>query len=183
MQSYAAARFQRPNPRAGFPARGISLAGTFRCARRELAITIKNESQSFTLNPTQFTWLKTIAGAFDKYTINYCRAVYRPSVGSNTAGSIIMGIDWDSNTGKAITYDYVSTLTPVCDVPVWQCAEMVLPVNKLMSRKEYFVRGDDKIDDIDKSPGYLCVTCSQKPTGTYGHIWIDYDITFSGTTG
>lgn len=187
MQSYAAPRYQNPNPNAGARYRGISSAGTFRCSRREMileAFIYPGNSGYFTLNPLQFPWLKGVANSFDKFKFLSLKIHYRPAVGTGVAGALSFGIDWDSQLKDPVDYSYVSSLTPVNDVPVWQMASMVVPSNKLMSRKEYFVHGNAKIDDIDTAPGYLVYSSTATATAklVIGHFWADYDIVFSGTT-
>lgn len=100
---------------------------------------------------------------------------------ATTNGSLVMGVDWDSNNATPVTYDVVSNYTPVVDVPIWQSAQMPLPSARLQTRKEYLVKGDTKTPDVDLLAGYLMAITSGAPQTELGHIWIEYDVSLFGT--
>lgn len=172
---------QSTRPKSG-RTRGITPQGSIRISRRELLITLKGETASATLKPLNFPWLKNIAKAFDRVSWHGAKVFYRPSVGATTSGSVAIGVDWDSNTAT-LTYENVAAMTPFTDGAVWQPLTLVLPRNKLMSRKEYVITPNkDKDSDFDLSPGYLCVAADGAPSNTtLGHVWIEYDLTLFGT--
>lgn len=169
--------------------RGFTPQGTVRFARRELALTIKggdmtHQGNCVVLNPLNLPFVKKLAAMFDRYTWHKCSLHYRPIVSATTNGAIILGVDWDSSTRTVLSYDLVAALTPMVETPVWQAASLVLPTSKLQTRKEYIIRGEDnKPDEVDVSPGVMICAPSGVASGTtVGHIWIEYDMSFFGTT-
>lgn len=132
------------------------------------------------LSPTKLPFLAGFTKMFDRYVYHRIRIVYRPSCGSTTSGSLIVGIDWDSKKSANLTYKVISNLTPVMDLPLWQGGTLVLPPSKLMTRKEYIINTDDT-DEFDSTPGFVCFAATGATAQTAGHLWIDYDISFFGT--
>lgn len=92
----------------------------------------------------------------------------------------MMGVDWDSDASiKGDARSVIAGYTPCYESPVWQSGQLQLPSNKLMTRKTYVI-GTDKTDKFDTSPGTV-VYYSSAPAGEVGSLWIDYDVTLSGT--
>lgn len=184
---YIAPVVQNPNPRAGRVSRGgTSIDGGVRVRRKEYLFAVKQGSESpgwTRIAVSAFPWLKGVAKSFDRVTWHSLRIIYKPYVGTNTTGSFIIGVDWDSGTSKAPTYASVSAFTPVMEVPVWQSGVLVVPSSKLMTKKSYVCNraADDKQPDDIYQPGQLCWTTTPASDAGYGHVWAEYDVTLFGT--
>lgn len=166
--------------------------GTIRIRRREYAFDVTGTPQGQSapdyyraLNPEQWPWLKGLSKSFDRWICHSIRLEYKPAVGTNTAGRVAFGIDWDSNKETQPNWkNYVMTLTPLIETPVWQGTAFNLPPSRLMSRRSYALRKkstDSTPDDFDLNPGWLCWWASGKTTDVYGDLWICYDVTLFGT--
>lgn len=133
----------------------------------------------YPLNPYVFTWLSTLAKAFDRHSWHSCRVFYKPAVGTNMNGILAYGMDWNYSGGGDKTK--VLACTPVVDAPVWQATEMVLPSQKLMSRKEYL---NSATLGVDSSPGQVVWYATHRDTSviTLGELWVCYDLTLFGPT-
>lgn len=171
-----APKVQNPNPKG----RTVPLDGSIRIRRRELLASLKlGDSGSKALKVADFPWLKKIAAAYDRVKWHRCILTWRPAVGTTTGGQIIFGPDWDSNS-TTTTVEAISCLTPVYESPLWQGGSLTLPPGRLMTRKEYQVRGDTKTADADLSPAYIVYNVGGKD-GDAGHLWIEYEVTLFGT--
>lgn len=181
---YVAPRVQPTNPRTASKEGGVlSPDGTIRIRRTEFvrAITF-GSADKITLKTSSFPWLSGLARNFDRIKWHSCQVRYRPSVGTNEGGQLIMGVDWDSNAISTITMEAVSASTPVFETPVWQGGVMALPSSRLMSRKEYVVKPTSSQDTFDGQPGTLMyVVSGTDKTKEAGHLWVTYDVTLFGT--
>lgn len=96
----------------------------------------------------------------------------------------MLGPDWDSNAGKAVSVESISCLTPLYESPIWQGGVLNLPQKRLMTRAEYAIRPDAKTSDFDLGPCYMCYHVGG-PEGASsidaGHLWVEYDVTLTGT--
>lgn len=171
-----APKVQNPNPKG----RSAPADGTIRVRRRELLKALKQKDQgAIPLEIADFPWLKKLAAAYDRVRWHGCKLIWRPAVGTAVGGQIIFGPDWDSNS-SATTVEAISCYTPVYESPLWQGGELVLPPSRLMTRTEYFIRGDSKTPDADLSPAYIVYNLGGN-AGDAGHLWIEYDVTLFGT--
>jgi len=191
------------NPkRTSRPRGNISPAGSMRIRRRELLTALNGQDKNYWLiSPSKtnttysLSWLPGLAANFDRYKVHSLKFVYRPSVGTTTAGTVMMGIDWDSRGWTSMTstnanyMKYIAASTPMIETPAWQAATLVCPPSKLMSRKEYMIweqaeKNSWVVKEEDKcnvSPGSL-VFMSTVASGECGHIWVEYDISMYGTS-
>lgn len=177
---------RNPNPSRVRNPRGITPSGSIRIRRKEFLGQVKGNttgtaSSYYSLSPTSFPWLKNLAKSFDRYKWHSCVIYWKPAVATTQAGIFIMGLDWDSQTTATLDMEWVAALTPVSEVPVWQMCQLVAPPSKLMTRKEYFITGDTKADQVDLTPGYLAWSVSSKLDDVVGHLWVEYDMTLFGT--
>lgn len=164
----------------------VTSDGSMAIQREELVAEIKVSklTGSLDLNPYNFTWLKTVAKAYDRCTWVSAQVFYKPAVGTSTNGLVVYGVDWNSAPPTNFDRAKIQAYTPVSDHPVWQetrTRPLVLPSAKLMSRKEYLLTSGEK---VDQQPGTLCWAHSAtSPTDmVLGELWIRYHIRFFGTT-
>lgn len=185
VQNPAVRRRQRTG-RVG-PGRVINPEGTVVIARCELLEEVKGSKNgnkgAIYLQPLKFTWLKGLAGSFDRVSWVSASVIWKPAVGTNSDGLICYGVDWNSNTVPN-TRAGILALTPIADHPVWQSTEanpLILPASKLQSRKDYAVTGDSTVPAFDKGPGVLAWAITSEDVKVYGELWIHYHVRLFGT--
>lgn len=160
--------------------------GSVRVRRRELLLQVKlNTATSVDLTLDKLPWLGKLANNFDRVRWHSAVLHWRPGVGTSTGGQILIGPDWDSNEAS-IKAENISSLTPVYESPVWQGGTLVLPAKRLMTRTEYIIRatsgsGSIALPVCDRSPCAVCVYVSASKDEPAGHLWLQYDVTLSGT--
>lgn len=154
---------------------------------------IAGKGKSLVLAPGNFSWLKNVAKAFERYRWQFLHLEYRPAVGTTTAGTVALGVDWSDSS---VTADEVGQLrlsadpskasvlacTPNVDGPVWSAVpRLPIPPNRLQSRAWYDIPSDlSKASEIfDVAVGSL--VCYASGSGTVGEIWVNYSVTLSGT--
>lgn len=152
---------------------------------------------SFFLSPFSFPWLAQMSGVWEKYQWINLAVEYVPDVGTQTDGSIAVGVDWGVQSVKAgvllnsgvkvlVGADYtragVLAMTPSLCTPVWKPAKLPLPKNLLQSRKWYDVPLEKvTTTDVDKGPGCLAYYVSATGQKVLGDIWVSYTIRMAGT--
>jgi hypothetical protein len=132
------------------------------------------------LQPKNFSWISGVAKAFERIVWHECHIYWKPAVGTTTNGIIAYGADWGSND-SSVDKKTVQACTPVYDHPVWQDTRsrpMVLPRNRLQSRKEYILSGKDA---SDVQPGRIAYYCSASGLTSCGELWVRYRVSFYGT--
>lgn len=174
-------------------ARGLP-TGDIIIARSELLHTTKKAGVTTLLHPSSFPWLKSLAKVFERYRFVSATLEYRPLVGTTTAGSVTMGVDWMTSTVKlalnengiltaslkAIDKTGILALTPSVDCPVWQrVPRVVVPSQLLNTRLWYNASAPAADSDVENFvPGYIV---SLSTNDTDGEVWIHYKVHFSGT--
>lgn len=180
--AYVAPRVQQTNPRRQTEGGTLSADGSIRVRRTEYVKALKlSDKGTFTLLAASFPWLKGLSDSFDRIRWHACSFKYRPSVGTNVGGQLLMGMDWDSNVVSTVTMEAVASSTPVFEAPVWQAGTMQLPGSRLMSRKEYVIRPAAGQDTFDGQPGSLMYFVSGSGDSEAGHLWVTYDVSMFGT--
>lgn len=173
------------------PRGGVTPAGSIRIKKKEFIAVYKSDSYGYIkINPNYFPWLKNIAKSFDRFTVHDIVVYWKPLVGTNVAGGVYLGVDWDGTNVDMVSSEKaqkaVVSCQPVREAPVWQNVTMSLPRSKLMTRKEYRIKieNDTGAVDFDCLPGYILYYVSG-PSGNKseerGNIWIEYDLTLFGT--
>lgn len=125
-------------------------------------------------------WLKKLTTAFERIRWHSARIMWRPAVGTNKDGRLLMAVDWDGKHENT-TAQSVSALTPIADVPLWQATTLNLPPSRLQTRKEYFIDSTAATERVDRSPASIAVYIGAATTGVVGHLWITYDVSLFGT--
>lgn len=175
------ARRRRRAPRSD-----VGTSGSIRVRRCELFQTVTVDTKnnpaygSVTIVPSSsvMTWLNGVSKSFDRIKWHKCRLYWKSAVGTMTDGLITFGVDFDSSA-TINSRASVTALTPVYDGPVWQTgASINIPQNRLSTRNQYSITSSDKFDQTFGSLAYYCNGSDKK---SYGDIWIEYDVTLSGT--
>lgn len=166
----------------------IGNQGVIRLRRREILKTITasdDVSDAVVLAPTTTVMplLKGISNSFERIVWHSCKIFWKSAVGTTRDGTIAIGIDWDSTSAKPDRGKVVSA-TPNVSLPVWQNTDlspMVLPSSRLMTRREYIMSSSSAEDKSPASVLYALTVGKMDQAHTYGDIWIEYDVTLSGT--
>jgi len=150
---------------------------------KSVTVTAAEAVVSIELQVSSFPVLGKLAGTFEKIIWHNMRIYWKPAVGTTYGGLVTLGVDWNSAKLASSRSD-VAAYTPSSTCAVWSdmsSAPLVLSQAKLMTRKEFIIGADAK---VDRGPGTLVVGVSiPKPdTVTLGEIWISYSATLSGTT-
>lgn len=159
--------------------------GSMTVSREELLVAVTGNgtevSGSIDLKPDSFSWLKNVANSFERITWHQCQIYWKPAVGTSVNGLVVYGVDWNSKTPATLTRAIIQAMTPVCDHPLWQDNRgrpLILPVSKLMTRKEYSLQSDVK---PDSQPAILSYHVASSDKMFLGEIWIKYRVTMFGT--
>lgn len=165
----------------------LGVEGKVRLKRSEILASVSakgNAAQAIALLPTStvLTFLNGLSKSFDRILWHSAKVCWKPAVGTTTNGTIAFGVDWNVSTTTP-TKTQVMSLTPVVSVPVWQSTDrspLVLPGHKLMTRREYTI---GEVASFDTSPASILVylTGSEEKVTSYGDLWLEYDVTLSGT--
>lgn len=175
-------------------ARGLA-AGDVVVSRSELLTTVSTSVATAILHPSNFPWLANLAKVFERYRFVTLQLEYRPLVGTTTAGSVAMGVDWttssmalvSSPTGQLYLKGYkaadrtdILALTPSADTPVWQrIPRIAVPSGLLQSRLWYDTSTPGSGAVIpDYAPGYVASVSSADKAG---EVWVHYKVHLSGT--
>jgi len=141
-------------------------------------------SSSYNLSPTTLGGRPAVmAGIFLRYRIKDLNYHYVPTVGSNTAGSLAIGVSDDTSvsSGTVLT-DYFATvqLRTVNESQVWNKMNKVwMPVDR---KKWYYCDSESSnSDDRFLFPGALVANgLGLTASTTYGTLVIRYSIVFEG---
>lgn len=166
---------------------GGSQQGVIIVSRTELAVSIDvaaaagEASKAIKLAPSRncLPWLSRLAGSFDEIIWHSARVFYKPAVGTNFAGSLVIGMDWNAKATDA-SREKAQSCSPAMESAAWQPISMVLPSNRLQSRKFYNLSADDA---IDQAPGAILynLKCDTSDKQRFvGDIWIDYKVSLLG---
>lgn len=192
--SFPANAKKKKKPRNKKRAGGNALKmGEIHLARSELlgSILVPAKTGStggvFNLQPAKFPFLGSIARSFEKYKFLKFHAFYKPAVGSTIGGLVTIGMDFDASTKAEDkpTRAQATCYTPSKTWSVWQDGQsgaLVVPPSVLQTRAWYFKNSEVA---ADKGLGNLVWAVNvdeQTAAKTFGEIWIDYSIIFSGTS-
>lgn len=126
------------------------------------------------------SWLYKISVAFDRIVWMRARVTWKPCVGTTTNGSLVYGVDWNSNKSGP-TRESVQALTPNVENAVWQAATLVLPQDRLMTRRYYNLNSASKEDRQPGTLSYHVKGAAQATAQPLGDLWIEYTVRLSGT--
>lgn len=183
-----------PNPRRRRNRRArnsgaISADGTIRIRRCELLADVSAKASvggHLLLKPdaSQLVFLNGLANSFDRIVWHSARVFWRSAVGTTTNGTMTFGPDWNNKTADDVKLSTVSACTPLVTLPIWQSNDkqpLVLPSSKLMTRKEYSLAEADGFDSSPATILYFLTVDTSANTKAYGNLWVEYDVTLSGT--
>lgn len=141
---------------------------------------------------TNFPWLKTVAGSFERYKWKRLNVHWRAAGGFNKGGLMAIGVDWSSQYSSAYTKptltgaterQKVLSLTPHMSLPISSSSvnkTLGLPFRLLNSRNWY----DATKTDDEGAVGTLryAAKCDADSSAKFiGEIWVDYEVVLQGT--
>jgi hypothetical protein len=146
-------------------------------------VTTKVNGASFVPGASGLPLLDGVAKSFDRYILRRFEVFYYPSCGTTRDGAVVIGIDWDP-AAKDDTLRVVQVLQPRIRTPVWEEGTMVLPPNRLMSRKFLLTApGAGKATDPDYSAFLVrCAVTASDKKGAVGEVWVRYCVELSSPT-
>lgn len=160
--------------------------GAVTVSRREMFVEVTGgDVKVYIFEPSNFTWLANLSKSFDRLVWVRAHLYFKSAVGTTTNGMVAYGMDWNFSNPSFTNRKTVLACTPVADHPVWQSTEdqpLILPPNRLMSRREYLVTTSSTVKQEDRAPGYLLVACSSDSKTVVGEIWVDYTVQLFGTS-
>lgn len=171
---------------------GSTIDGEINISRAELIATIKLDANKSTasgylqLNPSSFSFLKSVGKAFNRSRWSSLKVYYKPAVGTTWGGLVSMGFMLDSDQSVDVTRTNVVAMTPSCTNAAWMDTEprpLVLKGSQLRTRDWYF-HNDADLKNIDKGPGTLYWALdgtNATAAMTVGEVWLHYSITMQGT--
>lgn len=193
---------QRANRRRNVPARNVPAAmatavGTqgdvvTTISRMEKLVTLNGSVGLVVVSPLQphtrtaapttavLPWLARLYGVFSKVEWISAELHYRPTCGTNTSGAITYTMDWSGL--KPNTRDKVLACAPLQDHAVWQASTLVLPRDKLQSRKSYDTSTEVSYN-ADTCPGNFAVALSSNQNVDVGELWVKYTVKLFGPHG
>lgn len=129
-----------------------------------------------------FRWLAPIANNYEFYTFKKLRFIYKPMVGTATAGAVMMAFDFDSADGSPASKQSMMSYKGAVQGPVFQ--QLVIDASSANLHsfvKQRFTRGgvvpsgkDVKTYDVAN----LFVSASGQPLDSAGSLYVDYVVTF-----
>lgn len=177
-------------PRRSKRASGTGISGSregeVRIKRNELLVSLDlddTKTEQFFVVPLKPTannlpWLFGLTRSFDQVIWHSAVLTYRPCVGTNSSGIIVIGMDWNFSSNKdSMTRTHIQSCTPVTETPVYAPTRLVLPRSRLQSRKSYNTNATDN----DASPGQILAYMRAGKGIMCGDLWMEYDVTLMGT--
>lgn len=137
---------------------------------KQVSVATNSVGDYYQLQLDQLGFAKTFKDVFERYYISRAVAYYVPSVGANTDGVIIMGVDIDGQAHKAsdsFNAEKVALLKSVVSSPVTKGFSINLPVR----------HGDGATDVKSEILQLVWHNSTKKPVG---NLWIDYTVHFYG---
>jgi len=122
--------------------------------------------------------LAAIEEMFQWYIIREIKIMYSPATGSNTVGSVAIGVSTDSQARSAFTtptQQQIMELQPALLTPVWGMASMTLKARgtKLF---ESYASGEALDEKVQAS--IAAVILGGTASTVYGQLWLEYTIDF-----
>lgn len=157
-----------------------------------LSANTSDSNGSVVLALTNFPWLRTVAGSFERYKWKRLNIHWRAAGGFNKGGLIAIGMDWSSQMSSAYTKpnlnanserQKVLSLTPHMSLPISATSinkMLGLPTRMLNSRNWY----DATKTDDEGAVGTLryAAKCDADTVARFiGEIWVDYEVILQGT--
>lgn len=178
---------KRKRPRRKRQSRSAISGGEIVLRRKELIVAVsapKAASDTMIavkLRPSEMTWLKTVAKAFEKYQWMGVKVFWKPAVGTTVGGLVSLGMRWEETATPPSKRTEIVALTPNRTHAVWEDGEskpLVIPADKLQTRK-WYIQG---ADGSDGSPGQVEIGVSTSEVNKLlGEVWVEYSIRMAGT--
>jgi len=168
--------------------RGGSRGGCgIRVAHTEYLMDLATTGTGFvsTLYPIQpgvgtlFPWLSVIASRFNRYRFNRLNFLYEAKCSSQSSGSVILAADSDASDPVPATKSEICSYQMFKDTVPWVSETLNCPAADLNANLPFhFVRtgiiANTDIKTYDS--GNFILSTSGIATGTYGELYVSYDI-------
>lgn len=128
--------------------------------------------------------LDQFAGLYDQYAIRKATIYWTPSVGTMSAGRVLMGVDYVNRIPS--NENEIATFQPRIAGAVWQKANMSVDVTRAMKSRWMYVDQDRTNNNSTKLESAFAVhvytNYDELNKSTAGEVWVDYEIEFVGPT-
>lgn len=138
--------------------------------------------QNHKINPglsSVFPWASQLVNSFESYSFDRLEFSFLPSVGTDTAGNIIISVDYDPNDPPPSSAQEMLSTQGAVRSSVWQTARLRCPKNNLHkhTREKYTRRGLRTITDlINYDVGSISISASGDEGQYVGDLFVSYDI-------
>jgi hypothetical protein len=109
------------------------------------------EVTSIPINPgisSTFRWLSTMAAAYEKYRFRSLVFEYRPSVGTATAGTVILSPDYDPTDPAPQTKQRAMAAQGTVRSAVWENSRLDIPLDRMSLERYTRFQGDSSGEDL-----------------------------------
>jgi len=135
----------------------------------------------YSCNPglsTTFPWLSSVASNFESYRFERLNFEYETDISTATAGTAIMGMDYDAADPAPTTKTQVLSYRGAVRSPVWQPCCMVSLNEDLNKLKSFYIRRGTLAANLDiktYDTGNLFM-CTVSPAATIGELYVEYTV-------
>jgi hypothetical protein len=136
---------------------------------------------SYACNPGvsgTFPWLSSVASNFESYRFERLNFEYETDISTATAGTAIMGLDYDAADPAPTTKTQVLSYRGAVRSPVWQPCCMVSLQEDLNKLKSFYIRRGTLSANLDiktYDTGNLFM-CTVSAAATIGELYVDYTV-------
>jgi len=139
---------------------------------------------SIALNPglnTSFPWLSNEASGWEKYRFDKLRYIWVPAVGTQVAGDIIMGPDYDAADAAPYGETALSSYQDTEEGNVWcRFAATLDPKSMNDNMRDKYLRFGNLGPNLDVKTydsGNFFLYSSDDTAANTGKLWVEYDVT------
>lgn len=123
--------------------------------------------------------LDAYAKIFDRYRVEAITLSWVPSVGTNTGGDNVIGVDLDPRTLPA-KRSGVLACVPKLMGPAWQAKTLSLPRQQLMSRRALYTYHESEKERAWEDSAAFAVAQVSSATVSPGMLMVKYVVHFEG---
>lgn len=123
--------------------------------------------------------LKALSVVYERMKWHSAAVEFVGAVGSTVGGVVIMGIDYDNDTAKAITLPAVAALNPNVQTAAYKNARMAIPLARMQPQKWVSTESAHIGEGFAGRVIFFASASGQKGK-TLGYIRLHYDVSLAG---
>jgi hypothetical protein len=117
--------------------------------------------------------LDGLAALYDEYRIVSAKAVYKPYVGTTSAGQFIIAVDYDT-VRTPTTLAALNPMQPQVRTPVWK--EAAVTIDPKRANKQFWLR---TANASVLETGSFALASAWTGTASCGEVWLEYTVVFT----